>query len=221
MNSLNVNSITKRFGKRAVLDNVCFDVSQGELLGIFGRNGCGKSTMLKILFGVQKADGFSVSFNGAPIGQKQIIPDCIIAYLPQESFLPKHLKVRDIIPMYFSESEKQDKIFNADGIFKMANTPAGKLSMGELRYFELLLVAGLPHPFLLLDEPFSMVEPLFKEKIKQLLQHLKEKKGIIVTDHYYSDVLEVSNKNLLLKDGRLLAVNSVTDLAVNGYLPGA
>jgi ABC-type multidrug transport system ATPase subunit len=219
MNSLKVHNITKHFGNRAVLNAICFELQQGDILGIFGRNGCGKSTLLKILFGTQKANDFSVNYNNKAVTQKQVIPDCIISYLPQESFLPKHVKVRDIIPMYFSESEKQDNIFNADGIYKIANTSAGKLSMGELRYFELLLIAQLPHPFLLLDEPFSMVEPLFKEKIKQLLLTLKHKKGIIVTDHYYKDVLEVSNQNLLLKDGKLLNVTSVNDLADNGYLP--
>lgn len=219
MNSLTVHNITKNFGTRKVLDALNFDLNQGEILGVFGRNGCGKSTLLKILFGTQKANNFSVSFNNNAISQKQVIPECIISYLPQDSFLPKNLKVKDIIPMYFQDGDKQDKIFNSDGIHRVTNIPAGKLSMGELRYFELLLIAHLPHPFLLLDEPFSMVEPLFKEKIKELLLLLKDKKGIIVTDHYYKDVLEVSIKNLLLKDGKLFPVNNVNDLATNGYLP--
>ncbi|MFP9098333.1 ATP-binding cassette domain-containing protein [Flavobacterium sp. RHBU_24] len=218
MNRLTVHNIIKHFGKRAVLDAVHFELQQGEILGIFGRNGCGKSTLLKILFGVQKADVFRMGVNGKALLQRQVIPDCIISYLPQESFLPTHLKVRDIIPMYFS-GEGQDKIFNADGINKIANTPAGRLSMGEMRYFELLLIAHLPQPFLLLDEPFSMVEPLFKEKIKELLIKLTNKKGIIVTDHYYKDVLEVNDKSLLLKEGKLLAVSNVSDLAGHGYLP--
>jgi len=218
MNCLTVHNIIKHFGKRTLLNALHFELQQGEILGIFGRNGCGKSTLLKILFGVLKADNFSMSFNGNAVLQKHIIPECIISYLPQESFLPRHVKVRDIIPMYFS-GEGQDKIFNADGIYNITNIPAGKLSLGELRYFELLLIAHLPHPFLLLDEPFSMVEPLFKEKIKQLLLTLTDKKGIIVTDHYYKDVLEVSDQNLLLKEGKLLTVNNIGDLANDGYLP--
>ena len=74
-------------------------------------------------------------------------------------------------------------------------------------------------PFLMLDEPFSMVEPLYKDLIKELLIQLKTKKGIIITDHYYNDVFSVTDRNLMLKDGQLFAVNGKNDLTAHGYLP--
>ncbi|MGQ2983884.1 ATP-binding cassette domain-containing protein [Flavobacterium sp.] len=218
MNTLFVNGLTRSFGKRTLLDDLSFSCQTGEILGIFGRNGCGKSTLLKVIFGTQKAKTAAISINGTAIPQNKVIPDGQIGYLPQDPFLPKNLKVRDIIPLYYNGDE-QDKVFHSPGIEKMANTRAGNLSMGELRYFELLLVGHLPHLFLMLDEPFSMVEPLYKDLIKDLLFELKAKKGIIITDHYYNDVFSVTNRRLLLKDGKMFNINDRSDLAAHGYLP--
>ena len=218
MQHLAISNFTKLFGGKVIADKLSLELNTGDITGIFGRNGCGKSTLLKILFSTVKADDISIKLNSGTINTSDIIPQSIIGYLPQEPFLPKNLKVRDIIPLYF-KGDAQDKLFYADGIFKIANTVVGKLSMGELRYFELLLVGNLNHPFLLLDETFSMVEPLYKEKIKKFLIQLKTTKGIIVTDHYYKDVLDISNKNFLLKEGRLIIITNQSELIAEDYLP--
>ena len=219
MHSLSVTGLTKSFGSKKVLGNLSFRLQTGDILSIFGRNGCGKSTMLKILFGTTQADAITLSLDDKPVKTKDVIPNGYIGYLPQDPFLPKGIKVRDIIPIYFSESELQDKIFYSSGIPKITDTKAGNLSMGELRYLELLLVGNLDHPFLMLDEPFSMVEPLYKERIKEFLIQLKATKGIIITDHYYKDVLEVSTKNILLKNGDALPITNENELIKEGYLP--
>jgi ABC-type lipopolysaccharide export system ATPase subunit len=132
--------------------------------------------------------------------------------------LPKHLKVRDVIPLFYTAGDEQDKIFRAHFIEKIAAQKVGTLSMGQKRYLELLLVAHLPHPFLLLDEPFSMIEPLYKEVIQEFLLSLKAKKGILLTDHYYTDVLEISDRNLVLVDGVSHVANKEEDLKAMGYL---
>lgn len=218
MHTLTATNIVKAFGAKKVLDNTALECSTGEIVGVFGRNGCGKSTMLKILFGTIKADSIDLAINGQPLPVNEVISQGKIGYLPQDPFLPKNLKIRDIVPLYYTGDE-QDKLFYAPGMDKIANTRAGKLSMGELRYFELLLVGNLSHPFLMLDEPFSMVEPLYKELIKSFLTGLKAKKGIIITDHYYNDVFSVTDRNLLLKDGKLINVKNEQELAAYGYLP--
>lgn len=217
MHTLTATEITKSFGNVSILDYVSLQCSTGEILGLFGRNGSGKSTILKILFGTLKADNIRLIIDGNTVKQEQVIPHKLIGYLPQDNFLPKGLRVRDIIPMYY-KGDEQDKIFYAPRIEKMANTKAGNLSMGERRYIELLLVGHLSHPYLLLDEPFSMVEPLYKELIKEFLMAFKAKKGIILTDHYYEDVFSVTDRNLLLKNGRLITVESKRDLADHGYI---
>lgn len=215
--NLTISKARKSFGKRKILDNTGFTCNTGEITAIFGRNGSGKSTLLKMLFGSMKANSLSIKINNKDWPAKDIIPYQKIAYLPQEPFLPRHYKVRDIIPLYY-EGDCQDKMFYADGIHPLLEKTAGSLSMGQNRYLELLLVSNLDHPFIMLDEPFSMIEPLYKEKIKDFLLELKIKKGIILTDHYYTDVLEVSDRNLLLKEGKLITVNTIEELTTHGYL---
>ncbi|AWH73712.1 ABC transporter ATP-binding protein [Dokdonia sp. Dokd-P16] len=217
-NELNAHGLYKNFGRKNILTDVSFNLSTGDVLGLFGKNGSGKSTLLKILFGTLKPTRLELSINDIFIAPKNIIPEQLIGYLPQESFLPKHLKVRDIIPLFHESGDAQDTIFRAPFIEKIASRKAGLLSMGEIRYLELLLVANLNHPFLMLDEPFSMIEPLYKDKIKEFLISLKAKKGIILTDHYYTDVLDVSTKNLILKNGVAHEIHTSQDLKDFGYL---
>jgi ABC-type multidrug transport system ATPase subunit len=218
MNMLQVTGLTKTFNGRMILNDVALTCNTGEIIGIFGRNGTGKSTILKILFGVIKANNIIISINNSVIAPHTVIPQCKIGYLPQESFLPKNIKVRDAVAMFF-KGDLQDKVMYAPGIAKIAATRAGSLSMGQLRYLELLLVGNLSHPFLMLDEPFSMIEPLYKDLILEFLQGLKRTKGLIITDHYYKDVFSTTSSNLILKDSRLISINTIQDLSNHGYLP--
>lgn len=215
---LDILEVRKSFKRKKVLESVSFTLTKGELVGIFGSNGCGKSTLLKILFGTLKADFLDMRINGLPVAQKKVISEQHIGYLPQDSFLPKHIKVRDIIPMFYEDGDAQDLIFRAPFVEKIASRKAGVLSMGERRYLELLLVAHLPHPFLMLDEPFSMIEPLYKEVITQFLLSLKAKKGILLTDHYYEDVLKITDRNIVLVNGVSQTARAGEDLKKLGYL---
>ncbi|OYU81378.1 MAG: ABC transporter ATP-binding protein [Flavobacterium sp. BFFFF1] len=211
---------SKRFGQKSVLANASLECVSGTITGIFGRNGCGKSTLLKIIFGTVRGDAVQIKIDDMRVDPSAIIPKQLIAYLPQHNFLPKHLKVRDVIPMYYPDGGSQDRIFYADGISKIANTQTGALSAGEIRYLQLLMVGNLAHPFVLLDEPFSMVDPLYRERIQAYLLALKSTKGIIITDHYFEDVLGITDFNFVLKEGQLLPVNGREDLLRLDYLRG-
>jgi len=157
-NELKIYYARKSFGVKKVLENISFKLTQGEIMGVFGKNGCGKSTLLKILLGILKANALDLRINNIPIKSKNIIAKRHIGYLPQDPFLPKHMLVRDIIPLFYEDGDKQDLIFRAPFIEKIAAKKTGVLSMGEKRYLELLLVANLEHPFLMLDEPFSYLQ---------------------------------------------------------------
>ncbi len=215
---LHIQNARKSFGKKEVLKNVSLTLAQGEIISLFGRNGSGKSTLLKMLFGTLKANSISLQIDGKNIPPKEVIPNRYMGYLPQDHFLPKHLKVRDVIPLFHTDGDDQDLIFRAPFIEKVAKRKVGTLSLGELRYLELLLVAHLDHPFLLLDEPFSMIEPLYKQVIKEFLFSLKAKKGILLTDHYYRDVLDISDRNLVLVNGTTQIARDVDDLKRLGYI---
>jgi ABC-type multidrug transport system ATPase subunit len=218
MNTLEVKVSKKSFGKKVVLENITLESKTGDILGVFGRNGCGKSTLLKIIFGIIKADDVEIKLNSVIIEPGNIINSKEIAYLPQDSFLPKGKKVRDIIPLFFTNGDDQDRIFYTPGISKFENNKIGDLSLGQLRYLEIVLIGNLKHSFLMLDEPFSMVEPIYKDSIKDFLNTLKLEKGIILTDHYYNDVLDITTKNILIKDSIQIDIENKTDLMQHGYL---
>ena len=215
---LNLYKASKSFGQNSVLKEVSFSIETSEILGIFGKNGCGKSTLLKMIFGLLKADQIEMSIDGFSVKPETVIASKQIAFLPQDSFLPKNVHVRDIIPMYFYSEEKQDAVFYNPGVAKIAARRIGELSLGELRYFEVILIGNLEHPFLLFDEPFSMIEPLYKDAIKEFLHSIKEQKGIILTDHYFDDVLQTTTKNIVISEGRSSDVLSKEDLVKMKYL---
>jgi ABC-type multidrug transport system ATPase subunit len=218
MDKLIINTVVKAFGSNHVLSDIEFECQIGEIIGLFGRNGCGKSILLKILFGTLKADAIDVKINSKSFDPTKNICNRVIAYLAQDSFLPKDLKVRSVISIYYQDGEQQNRIFYDPRIAKIENQIVSTLSYGELRYLEILLISRLPHSFLLLDEPFSMIEPLYQDAIKDLLVSIKKDKGVILTDHYYFDVLQITDKNILIKDGKTIEVENKQDLAENGYI---
>ena len=212
---LKVDKLSKAFGVKRVLNTVSFGVRTGEIMAVFGRNGSGKSTIFQILFGKVKADILQGHIDGQSIVENQLQ----IAFLPQYAFLPTRMRVRKLIEKSVSSEEGQDKLFYAPKISKIENQRVGQLSTGERRYLATLLLGQLPHSFILLDEPFSMLEPIQMEYIKHYLLELKATKGIILTDHYFDDVLAVADRYLLLQGGELQVVKDKTDLVAKGYLP--
>jgi len=215
---LETKNINKTFGKKVILNDISLKCDIGDIIGIFGRNGSGKSSLLKIIHGTLKADSISIKINSQIVKPKEIIPSKHIAYLPQETFLPKNLKVRNIISLFFPNGNNQDRIFYSKGVSYFENKKIGTLSLGQLRYLEILLIGNLDHPYMMFDEPFSMIEPIYKDVIKEFLVDLKRKKGLIITDHYYNDVLEITDRKFIIKNGKKLPVKDETDLAKYEYL---
>lgn len=218
MDLLEITDLSKSYGKKTILKDINLQCKIGEIIGVFGRNGTGKSTLLKCIFGTVKADSILIKINSEIISQKDIIPSKKIASLPQDTFLPKEQKVRAIIPLFFPNGDDQNKIFYSPQISSFEKTKIGKLSLGQLRYLEILIIGNLNHPFLMLDEPFSMIEPIYKDVIKKLLLKLKKSKGIILTDHYYNDVLEITNKNFVIKNAKKIEIMDKADLVKYEYL---
>ncbi len=215
MANLSIDNLYKSFGAKQVLNGLSLKVRMGEILAILGRNGSGKSTLFQVIFGMIRPDQGTIKVNGALLSRSQDV----VAYLPQYAFLPARMSVRALIQRSFTSAEAQDTIFYAPKISKIENQSVGQLSVGERRYLSTLLLGQLPHPFLLLDEPFSMLEPIQMEFIKNYLVQLKNSKGILLADHYYEDVLQTGDRKLLLQDGQLQSISGKLDLVKKGYLP--
>ncbi|MES2808820.1 MAG: ATP-binding cassette domain-containing protein [Bacteroidota bacterium] len=213
---LAVKSVVHSFGAKKVLDEVRFECNTGDIIGLFGRNGAGKSTLFNILFGTLKPNAMEIYIDGK-LFEPSKEQGKLIGYHTQGVMLPRLSKVSDIISMYLP-LHKQDEVCFAPGVNEMHYKRIHELSLGQQRYLQFLLILGLDHPFMILDEPFSMVEPLYKNLIKEKLLAKRADKGILISDHYYRDILDIADKSLLLKDGTLITIQNNQELIDLGYL---
>jgi len=215
MQELYIDSVKHSFGKLDVLNSVYLNCKMGEVVGLLGRNGSGKSTLLKIIFGAIKPHFKYLKLDGEII-QKGYLTNQI-SYLPQGYFIPHYLKVKDLIDLYINNYKEQ--IAEIDVLKLNLNESIGNLSGGNRRLIEALLIIYSDAKYVLLDEPFSQLSPLVTDEIKMHIQKLKAEKGFIVTDHYYSKILEVSSRVILIHNGCNYSINNEDDLRLYGYLP--
>ncbi len=119
----------------------------------------------------------------------------------------------------FDYSVNESEFFNDDILSKVYNTKIGNLSGGESRYLEVKLILGLDTQFIFLDEPFNGMSPIHIDIIKDLIRQKSSKKGIVLTDHDYRNVLDIANKYMILFDGGIKVLKSKEDFIYWGYLP--
>lgn len=216
MTGLYVDSVTKEFGLRQILSDVFITCNQGEIIGLLGRNGSGKSTLLKIIFGALKADNKFIK-----VGDKRIknLYDSrnLIQYLPQDNFLPSHIRIKKIINLFCAQ-EKAALLFDLEMIKPLLHKTIGELSGGERRLTEILIVLYGKAKYVLLDEPFNGLAPLYIEIIKEHVKKIAIKKGLIISDHDYVNVLDLSTSILLLCDGATRKIKDHQELIDFGYL---
>jgi len=213
---LQVDSVYHHFGRRTVLKGAWLKVQTGEILGLLGRNGCGKSTLLKIILGVCKPDSGVILVNEHFLKSLYLKKDCI-AYLPQSSFLPRQMKLKRVVQLFLEDSQRAF-IEQEPRLLKLLAQRVSELSGGERRFFELCLILALQRPFVLLDEPFSELEPLYKKRAQELIQSASEYSGIILTDHDYRQILTISERLMLMRAGETQWIKSEEDLK-RFYLP--
>lgn len=212
-----IDSINKSYNNEHILQDIYLKINTGEIVGLLGRNGSGKSTLLKIIFGTLEAESKYVNVD-EKVYEKIYKEKDIIKYLPQDDFLPKQLKVKNVINIYFDKNERGN-IINDKIIEKIINTKIGNLSGGELRYLEIKLLMNLESKFILLDEPFNGVSPIAIEEIKKMIIKNSLNKGIILTDHDYRNVLSITNKIYILRNGYIKELKDKNELIYYGYIP--
>ena len=212
---LEIDSVILEFGLEKVLQDVYLKCETGKITGLLGRNGSGKSCLMRILFGELKAINKSVRINGQVILSKSPKPKNII-YLPQFEFIPKYFTLKNIFRDFNLDFSEFIIWFPA---FKdYYRTTIKRLSGGERRIVEIYIILKSNAKFCLLDEPFSQVMPLHVETIKSIMQQEKMRKGILVSDHLYEHIMEISDQLYILKSGKTYLANDTHDIESLGYI---
>tara|TARA_R110002051_G_scaffold297564_1_gene363916 strand:+ start:1344 stop:2036 length:693 start_codon:yes stop_codon:yes gene_type:complete len=216
MSRLHIDSLTKKYNNKVILSDVFLSCEKGKITGLIGRNGSGKSTLLKIVFGTEKAESKFVR-----IGKKIIrnISDGrnLINYLPQDNFLPNNIKISTLIKLFLSK-DNSDILVNNEHIIPLLNKQNQDLSGGEKRIVEILLIIHSNSEYILLDEPFNGVSPIFRDYIIEYINKMKLNKGYIITDHDYENVINLADSILYLQNGYLKEINEKSELVELGYL---
>lgn len=212
---LKTDSVHLEFDGRKILQDIYLDCRQGEVVGLLGRNGCGKSSLLRVIFGSLKPTYKHVSIDDKHIYKGY--DDGRVAYLPQHNYLPQNIKIQNlagtIIDPQFTDEFTSLSIYQDHHHKK-----PGQLSGGELRQLETLMCIYSRADFILLDEPFTHVSPVQAEMFKGVIRKCAEVKGIIVTDHQYYNILDVADRIVLITDGSTKAIKSPDDLIRYGYI---
>ncbi|MEO0408023.1 MAG: LPS export ABC transporter ATP-binding protein [Cyanobacteria bacterium P01_A01_bin.135] len=227
---LKLENIRKFYGKRQVVNRVNLSVSQGEVVGLLGPNGAGKTTTFYIATGLERPNSGSVWLNelevtNLPIHQRARLG---IVYLAQEPSVFRHLSVQDNIRLVLQQTsipaaergERLRRLLQEFRLEAVANTAGGQVSGGERRRTELAraLAAGVNGPnFLLLDEPFTGVDPIAVKEIQDILSDLCKQRGvgILITDHNVRETLEITDRAYIMREGETLAGGSAEELYSN------
>ena len=213
MHTLEVNSIQLEFDGRRILSDIYIKCETGKITGLLGRNGQGKSCLMKIMYGDLKCEK-SVRFDNVSYHEAFKRPDLLL-YLPQFNFIPKALTLRRIFKDFDLDYSTFVKPFPE--FIKKYKSTIRSLSGGEQRLIELYIVVKSKSQFAMLDEPFTHLSPIQIEKAKNLLLSEKENKGLLITDHMYRHITSICDNLYLLADGKTHLVKSIEDIETHGY----
>lgn len=210
-----IDSVYLSFRSHQVLRGVNLNVHTNQVTGLVGRNGCGKSSFLKVLTGQIQPQSKLIKYQGRKIDQLYKERG-LINYLPQHVFHPRSLRNDQLLAIYGITAESFFSIYPF--LQPYALKKFGELSGGEKRLFEVLMILESATRFSILDEPFTHVMPKHVELIKERIAALKAGKGIVLTDHQYENVLDVADSLHLISDGTIRTVEAREDLRAFGYL---
>ena len=220
MNLLTVNGLSKRFGARAVLQNVSFSVRQGEVLGLIGPNGAGKTTLFECLAGVLPSDGGELSMNEqrlAPTQRKTALfylPDGITPWEQQSV-----IWALGFFERIYAAPIKATELLNTLKLESLRHARIGSLSKGERKRLMLALGLLTPQPLLMLDEPFDGLDLRQTRDVMALLRsQVGRGRTLMLSIHQLVDAARVCDRLILLSDGRVVGEGTIDELRAQADL---
>ncbi|MCX8142667.1 MAG: LPS export ABC transporter ATP-binding protein [Bacteroidia bacterium] len=221
---LYTDKITKKYRNRVVANEVCIEVSQGEIVGLLGPNGAGKTTSFYMIVGMIKPNSGRIFLGDMDITDLPMYKRAQlgIAYLPQEASVFRKLSVEDnilaILEMTNLSKEEQqarlEELLSEFNLHHVRKNLGDQLSGGERRRTEIARALATKPKFILLDEPFAGVDPIAVEDIQSVVKKLKEKNiGVLITDHNVHETLSITDRAYLLYSGKVIKSGTAEDLA--------
>ena len=226
MDGLVAHALVKWFKHRKVVDEVSLDVQRGEVVGLLGPNGAGKTTSFYMIVGLLPADGGRIFLEGQEITELPMYRRCRLGlgYLPQESSVFRKLTVEENLlaileTLDLSRAERRARVRELLAeldLTPLARHPADTLSGGERRRLEITRALVTSPRYLLLDEPFTGIDPIAIADIQEILGRLRERGiGILVTDHNVRETLAITDRAYILYDGKILVAGPAAEIAHN------
>jgi lipopolysaccharide export system ATP-binding protein len=223
---LRADNLIKKYKQRTVVNDVSFNVEQGEIVGLLGPNGAGKTTSFYMIVGLIKPNGGQIflddeNITGDPMYRRA---QKGIGYLAQEASVFRKLSVEDnikaVLEMGKMSKEKQrdklEELIDEFSLHKVRKNRGDLLSGGERRRTEIARALAAEPNFILLDEPFAGVDPIAVEEIQAMVYKLKHRNiGILITDHNVQETLSITDRAYLLFEGKILESGVPEVLASN------
>ncbi|HUG37020.1 MAG TPA: LPS export ABC transporter ATP-binding protein [Candidatus Limnocylindrales bacterium] len=226
MEGLIAQGLVKRFRSRVVVDRVSLDIHRGEVVGLLGPNGAGKTTSFYMIVGLLRPEGGRIFLEGEEITDLPMYRRCRMGmgYLPQESSVFRKLTVEENLlaileTLDLSEEERRGRLHELLAeldLTPLARHKAFTLSGGERRRLEITRALVTNPRYLLLDEPFTGIDPIAIGDIQEIVARLKERGiGVLITDHNVRETLAITDRAYILFQGQILASGTAAELAQN------
>jgi lipopolysaccharide export system ATP-binding protein len=223
---LKAKNLVKSYDHRVVVNKVNLEIQAGEIIGLLGRNGAGKTTTFQMIVGLIKPDRGEIYLDETNISRASTHSRAKagVTYLPQEDsvFLKASVEnnLKLVLELQSHTSQEREKIAQGLlaelGLARQAKQPAHSLSGGERRKLEICRSLILQPKFLLLDEPFTGIDPLTIVDLQKIMIHLKNKGiGIVLSDHNVRDTFAIVNRAYIIDDGQILIEGNPEEIAAD------
>ena len=216
-NIITVAALKKSYGKKTVLDDISFNIEQGSIVGLLGPNGCGKTTLIKILTGLIKDHKGTVKINNEELGP---YTKNLVAFLPDKSYLPDWMRPVDAIEYFTDFYEDFDKAKAEKMVIDFNLDPSQKLktmSKGQQEKLSLILVMCRRAKLYILDEPLGGLDPASRSAILDLIMsNYAENSSVLLSTHLINDVERIFDRVLMINNGKLIVNAHVDELKKTG-----